>query len=92
MRIRLLLVLALLNLPAAADIPPVRRALPHQLTVVDKNIALASKGKSRGAWYMSEEGHAVFCYGPTMYIQAGAGLRKVATFCRGDKVIVPLHD
>jgi hypothetical protein len=42
---------------------------------------------------MSQDGHAVFCYGPTMIVPAGNGdLQKVATFCRGDRVIVPLHD
>jgi hypothetical protein len=56
------------------------------------NAKLEFKGKHKGAWYMSTEGHAVFCYGPTTYIQVGTDLQKVATFCRGDKVVVPLHD
>ncbi len=42
---------------------------------------------------MTEDGHAVLCYGPTMYVQTGnGGLVKVATFCSGDRTIVKLHE
>lgn len=88
----LLTLLALVSLPALANIPPARQPSPALPNIVDKNFSLQSKGKAKGAWYMSAEGHAVFCYGPTMYIQVGTDLQKVATFCRGDKVVVPLHD
>lgn len=88
----MLLTLLALCATANADIPPVRKPSSNLPKIVDVNIGLASKGKKPGAWYFSQEGHAVFCYGPTMYIQSGDGLQKVATFCRGDKVIVPLHD
>jgi len=54
---------------------------------------LQSKGGKRGAWYMSQDGHAIFCYGPTMVINGPEGsMQRVATFCRGDREIVPLHD
>lgn len=46
-----------------------------------------------GTWYFAETGHAVFCYGPVMYIKDVQGeLTRVATFCQGDKAIVPLKD
>jgi hypothetical protein len=35
----------------------------------------------------------VYCYGPVMYVQdIQGGLTRVATFCQGDKPIVPLKD
>jgi hypothetical protein len=46
-----------------------------------------------GQWYFAESGHAVFCYGPVMTINhPEGGLQRVATFCRGQKSIVPLKD
>jgi hypothetical protein len=73
-----------LVLPATADIPAAHKPLP------ERQIATGVKGK--GTWYFSREGHAVFCYGPTMYIQTDKGLQRAVTFCRGDKVIVLLRD
>lgn len=72
-----------------ASIPPIRVTppAPKPLTIV------AQKEHRGGTWYMAEDGHAVLCYGPTMYIPTGPGdLTKVATFCRGDKTIVRLHE
>ena len=83
---RLLLISLLLALPASANIPPIRKQFPH------RDLAIKHDTRSKGAWYMSAEGHAIFCYGPTMVIQTASGFQKVATFCKGDKVIVPLHD
>jgi len=46
-----------------------------------------------GQWYFAETGHAVYCYGPVMTMpQAPGRLLKVATFCRGDRTMVPLKD
>jgi hypothetical protein len=46
-----------------------------------------------GRWYFAANGHAVYCYGPVMTVpQAEGGPLKVATFCRGDQVMVPLKD
>jgi hypothetical protein len=46
-----------------------------------------------GRWYFAESGHAVYCYGPVMMMpQSEGGLQRVATFCRGDKTMVPLKD
>lgn len=46
----------------------------------------------KGAWYMKPDGHAVYCYGPTKIIETEHGLQMVATMCRGDELVVPLHD
>jgi hypothetical protein len=49
--------------------------------------------KKGGQWYFAATGHAVYCYGPVMTMpQAQGGLIKVATFCRGDRTMVPLKD
>jgi hypothetical protein len=46
-----------------------------------------------GKWYFARTGHAVYCYGPVMTLtDTGGGLERVATFCKGDRVIVPLKD
>lgn len=42
---------------------------------------------------MAANGHAVYCYGPIMTMPKADGeLIRVATFCRGDKTMVPLKD
>jgi len=46
-----------------------------------------------GKWYFADTGHAVFCYGPVMYVtEAQGGLKRVATFCQNDQPMVPLKD
>lgn len=46
-----------------------------------------------GTWYFARTGHAVYCYGPVMNVSAGNGeIERVATFCRGEKLLVPLKD
>ena len=46
-----------------------------------------------GRWYFAESGHAVYCYGPVRFMPQGDGsLQRVATYCQGDRPIVPLHD
>ena len=46
-----------------------------------------------GQWYFAATGHAVYCYGPVRLVQQPDGeLQRVATFCQGDKLIVPLKD
>jgi hypothetical protein len=46
-----------------------------------------------GQWYFADTGHAVYCYGPVRFVQQpDGGLRRVATFCQGGKLIVPLKD
>lgn len=81
MKLTLLLLLSLVPL----RITPPRPERP----VVDARM----QHKSGGRWYMSQDAHAVFCYGPVMMLQtANGGIQSVATFCRGDRTIVPLHE
>jgi len=63
---------------------------PRQPVDSAKTTQQARKG---GIWYFAENGHAVFCYGPVMYVRDEQGsLSRVATFCNGDKAMVPLKD
>jgi hypothetical protein len=49
--------------------------------------------RSGGRWYFAASGHAVYCLGPVrMLPEAQGGIQRVATFCQGDKPIVPLRD
>ena len=46
-----------------------------------------------GKWYLAETGHAVYCYGPVQIVNDPIlGIQRVATFCKGDKAVVPLKD
>ena len=59
---------------------------------VDSTVAQHPARKG-GRWYFAENGHAVYCYGPVRLLpQAEGGLQRVATFCQGDKNMVPLKD
>jgi hypothetical protein len=73
-----------LSLPASHPLPllhkPVRNA----------TISPARKG---GRWYFADNGHAVYCYGPVRMLPLPeGGIQRVATFCNGEKPIVPLRD
>jgi hypothetical protein len=81
---------SLLAVLAAADIPSRKPSLYQPR---DPFAKLQSAGKHKGAWYFSSKGHAIFCYGPTKFVEMPeGGVGKVATFCRGDEPIVLLHD
>jgi hypothetical protein len=46
-----------------------------------------------GKWYFARTGHAVYCYGPVMTLPNQAGsLERVATYCKGNQLLVPLKD
>ena len=54
---------------------------------------ILSKTHRGGRWYMAESGHAVYCVGPVLTVTTlDGGLHKVATYCKGDKPLVPLKD
>jgi hypothetical protein len=78
------LTLALLfSLPLPKFAPP-----PH--SPVETAVHHPHKG---GKWYFAANGHAVYCYGPVMYVtEAQGGLTRVATFCQNDQAMVPLKD
>jgi hypothetical protein len=72
-----------LSLPGSHVLPPAR--LP-----VDRTAQRARKG---GRWYLAQSGHAVYCYGPVRLIpEPSGGLQRVATYCQGERPIVPLKD
>lgn len=53
-------------------------------------LAAAHRG---GQWYLAQSGHAVYCYGPVMLVPNNEiGLERVATFCKGERTMVPLKD
>jgi hypothetical protein len=59
---------------------------------VDRTVARKPARKG-GRWYFAENGHAVYCYGPVRVLpHPDGGLQRVATFCQGDKNMVPLKD
>jgi len=67
-----------------------RMAPPLRSPVETSPTAAASH---RGQWYLAATGHAVYCYGPVRFVQQPNGeLRRAATFCRGDQVMVLLKD
>jgi hypothetical protein len=73
-----------LSLPGTRLAPPLR-------TSVD--LFASRQSANHGQWYLADTGHAVFCYGPVKLMkQPTGGLQRVATFCRGDKALVPLKD
>ena len=46
-----------------------------------------------GKWYFARTGHAVYCFGPVMQVtDRDGGIERVATFCRGNQLLVPLKD
>jgi hypothetical protein len=74
----------ILSFPVAKFTPPA------QPTPTPSQVPSKRKG---GKWYFAANGHAVYCYGPVMTLpQARGGLLRVATFCRGDRTMVPLKD
>ncbi len=69
---------------------PVPRFAPPSHSPVETAARHPRKG---GKWYFAANGHAVFCYGPVMYVtEAQGGLQRVATFCQNDQPMVPLKD
>jgi len=76
--------LLVLSLPGTRLAPPLAPSVDH----------LASRQSANsGQWYLAETGHAVFCYGPVRLVKdSNGGFQRVATFCRGDKTMVPLKD
>jgi hypothetical protein len=85
-----LAVLLLASLP----VPQVQISTPQRNHPGPHFIQQASAPpRKSGKWYFARTGHAVFCSGPVMTLpNADGGLERVATFCRGDQLLVPLKD
>lgn len=81
---KILATLLLLSLPTAKfSSSPKTPSEPVKL-------AAAHRG---GQWYLAQNGHAVYCYGPVVVVQNNEiGMERVATFCKGEKTMVPLKD
>jgi hypothetical protein len=68
---------------------PVPRLAPPTHPITET----AKKARKGGRWYFAANGHAVYCYGPVMYVaEVQGGLKRVATFCQNDQPMVPLKD
>ena len=81
---KLAAVLMLLSLPLPRIVVPPRP--PVQTTQ-------AQPARKGGRWYLAESGHAVYCYGPVRLLPQGqSGFLRVATFCQGERPMVPLKD
>lgn len=78
-----------LALALILSLPVPRLAPPAQLSPTPSQQPAKKKG---GRWYFAANGHAVYCYGPVMTLPQADGILKVATFCRGDRPMVPLKD
>ena len=79
------LLLASVSIPHIS-IPPAHLESPRpaQQTQIER---------AKGKWYLARTGHAVYCYGPVMTLtDTSGGIERVATFCKGDKLLVPLKD
>ncbi len=72
-----------LSLPGTHILPPARSPIDHT----------AQRARKGGRWYLAQNGHAVYCYGPVRLIpEPSGGLQRVATYCQGERPIVPLKD
>jgi hypothetical protein len=83
-------ILLLASLPVS-QVQPFRAASPQ----VSPHFAQQAKAPARkgGQWYFARTGHAVYCYGPVMTLPNQAGdIERVATFCKGNQLLVPLKD
>jgi hypothetical protein len=75
---------------ASLSVPQVQisKARPH--FAQPAAVTASHKG---GKWYLARTGHAVYCFGPVLTLTANdGGVERVATFCRGEKMMVPLKD
>jgi len=82
-------VLLLASLPIPQISLPVHGPKPQPHFAAQAQAAPHKGGK----WYFARTGHAVYCYGPVMSVSGTSGdIERVATFCRGDKLLVPLKD
>lgn len=70
-----------------------KNTIPLRPPVKQQAKIVAQEPDKRGRWHMAEDGHAVFCYGPVVTINALFGdPKRVATQCRGRSANVSLHD
>ena len=81
-------ILLLASLPVPQISRPAAQPKPH--FTQPQSAQAPRKG---GKWYLARTGHAVYCYGPVMTLTTVKGeIQRVATFCKGEQVVVPLKD
>lgn len=72
------------------SLPGSKLSTPTPKPVDTVTVHRARKG---GRWYLAQNGHAVYCMGPVKILpQPEGGIQRVATFCQGDRPMVPLRD
>jgi hypothetical protein len=76
---------------ASLPVPQISRPVTPEPHFAQQQSAKASK--KGGKWYLTRTGHAAYCYGPVMTLTTVTGeIQRVATFCKGEQVVVPLKD
>lgn len=77
-----------------ASLPVPQVQLPRSSQIQPNFVQQAQKASRKGGvWYFARTGHAVYCYGPVMTLSdPNGGVEHVATFCRGNRLMVPLKD
>jgi hypothetical protein len=86
---RLTLLLLLLGTTTAAGAKSTLPLSPRR----ERPRVVNPEPQKRGRWHMAEDGHAVFCYGPVVTMNAPLGdPKRLATRCRGRSPNVLLHD
>jgi hypothetical protein len=82
-------ILVLASLPIPQVLRPAAKPEPH-FAQPQQTAKVARKG---GKWYLTRSGHAAYCFGPVMTLTTVKGeIQRVATFCKGEQVVVPLKD
>jgi hypothetical protein len=82
-------ILILASLPVPQISRPAAQPEPH----FAQQQQTAKASRKGGKWYLARTGHAVYCYGPVMTLTTVKGeIQRVATFCKGESVVVPLKD
>lgn len=88
MNVVAILLLASFPVPQV-QLPDVQHTRPQPHFSQSSSVAPRKGGK----WYFARTGHAVYCFGPVMQItDREGGIERVATFCRGNQLLVPLKD
>lgn len=83
-------ILILASLPVPQVTRPVAPPEPH---FAQQQQSAAKTPRKGGKWYLTRTGHAAYCYGPVMTLTTIHGeIQRVATFCKGENVVVPLKD
>ena len=79
---------------ASLPVPQVTlREVPRARTQPHFGQSAPAAPRKGGKWYFARTGHAVYCFGPVMNVTDRDGeIERVATFCRGNQLLVPLKD